>query len=122
MEPIKRIGPPTPKAVRGDDYDLTVPLSGTPSADWRRTFHEAENWKEPCHPSRVTVKDKALMFTSEESHVRLWIQLIDEWIGVANAACVARPESAARRQSAQLEDKRDERRRLEEAAERYKDL
>jgi len=122
MEPIKRIGPPTPKGVRGGEYDLNVPLSATPSADWRRTFHASENWKEPCHPSRVTVKDRALMFTSEESHVRLWIQLIDEWIAGANQACAERPESAARQQGEENEDERERQRQLREATERYKDL
>ena len=122
MEPMKRIGPPTPTAVRGGDYDLTVPLSATPSTDWRRAFHAAENCKDPCHPSRVTVRDKALMFTSDESHVRLWMQQIDEWIAAANAACAERPESAARRQIEAGEDERERQRRLQEATERYKNL
>ena len=122
MEPIKRIGPPTPTDVRGDDYDLSVPLNATPCAAWRRAFHAPENWTEPCHPSRVTVKDGALMFTSEESHVRLWIQLIDEWIAAANDACAERPGSAARRQVDRSDDARERERRLREAAERYKNL
>lgn len=122
MEPIKRIGPPTPTGLRGGEYDLTVPLSGTPSADWRRAFHAPENWKEPCHPSRVTVKDRALTFSSEESNVRLWIQLIDEWIAGANGACAGRPESEAKREIDGNDDERERARRLQEAAERYKDL
>jgi hypothetical protein len=122
MEPIKRIGPPTPIDVRGGDYDLTVPLSATPCADWRRAFHAPENWTEPCHPSRVTVKDRALMFTSEESHVRLWIQLIDQWIAAANDACADRPGFVARQQVDRSDDARERERRLREATERYKDL
>jgi len=122
MEPIKRIGPPTPVALRGDEYDLSVPLSGTPSVDWRRAFHDSENWKEPCHPSRVTVKDRALTFTSEEGHVRQWIQLIDEWIAVANQACAEQPESLTRRQAKRGEDELEHQRRLREATERYKNL
>ena len=122
MEPIKRIGPPTPTAVRGGDYDLIVPLSATPGVDWRRAFHAPENWTEPCHPSRVTVKDRALMFTSEESHVRLWIQLIDKWIAAANEACADRPGSVARQQVDRNDDERERERRLLEATERYKDL
>lgn len=122
MEPIKRIGPPTPIGVRGTEYDLSVPLNAMPSPDWRRAFQAPENFKEPCHPSRVTVKDRALMFTSEESDVRLWIQLIDEWIAAANQACADRPESATRREIAQTEDERERQRRLQEATERYKNL
>lgn len=122
MEPMKRIGPPTPSGVRGEEYDLSVPLSATPSPDWRRAFQAPENWKEPCHPSRVTVKDRALMFTSEESHVRLWIQQIDEWIAEANQRCAERPESATKREVAQREDDLERHRRLQEATERYKSL
>ena len=122
MEPMKRIGPPTPSGVRGEEYDLSVPLSATPSPGWRRAFQAPENWKEPCHPSRVTVKDRALMFTSEESHVRLWVQPIDEWIAEANQRCAEHPESATKREVAQREDERERQRRLEAATERYKNL
>ena len=122
MEPMKRIGPPVPRAVRGGEYDLTVPLSATPSVNWRRAFQAPENWKEPCHPSRVTVKDRSLMFTSEESHVRLWIQQIDQWIAEANQRCAERPESETKREVEQGEDARETQRRLQEATERYKNL
>lgn len=122
MEPIRRIGPPTPIGVRGTEYDLTVSLSATPSVDWRRTFQAPENWKEPCHPSRITVKDRTLTFRSEETDVRLWIQLIDEWIAAANQKLADRPESVTRRHVDQTEEERERQRRLQEATERYKDL
>ena len=123
MERIKRMGPPTPTNLRSGEYDLSVPLSARPSPSWRRAFHTPDRWTEPCHPSRVTVKDAALMFTSEESHVRLWIQLIDEWIAAANDACVEHADSGARREVDQENDDEIARsRRLREAAERFKDL
>src|SRR5437773_11461483 len=122
MEPIKRTGPPTPIGVREGEYDLTVPLSATPSVDWRRAFQAPENWKEPCHPSRVTVKDRALTFTSEEAHVRLWIHLIDGWIAEANQRCADRPASVTKREGEESEGERERRRRLQVATERYKDL
>ena len=121
MEPIKRIGPPTPTGVRGGEYDLTVPLSGTPGPAWRRAFHAPENWKEPCHPSRVTVKDRTLIFTSEDSFVRVWIQLIDEWIAAANDAC-AQSAIVARQEVDRNGDEREHERQLRDATERYKDL
>ena len=123
MEPIKRMGPPTPTGLRSGEYDLSVPLSATPSASWRRAFHTTDRWTEPCHPSRVTVKDGALMFTSEESHVRLWIRSIDEWIAAANDACAGRGDSGARSEVDQENDNEiDRSRQLREAAERFKDL
>ena len=121
MEPIKRIGPPTPTGVRGGEYDLSVPLSGLPGPKWRRAFHAPENWKEPCHPSRVTVKDRTLLFTSEDSFVRVWIQLIDEWIAAANDAC-AQSAVVARQDVDRNGDEREHERQLREATERYKDL
>jgi hypothetical protein len=114
MTHIKRIGPPTPIGVRGTGYDLSVPLNAMPSADWRRTFQAPEDWKEPYHPSRITVKYRALIFTSEESHVGLWVQWIDKWIVAANEKCLP--------QAAQDEPARDHQRRLEDAAEQFKDL
>ena len=122
MEPIKRIGPPTPTGVRGGEYDLSVPLSGLPGPRWRRAFHAPENWKEPCHPSRVTVKDRALMFTSEDSFVRMWIQLIDEWIAAANDACAGKAAVVTRQEVDRNGDEREHERQLREATERYKDL
>ena len=119
---MRRIGPPAPTGVHGDEYDLSVPLNGTPSVDWRRAFHASETWTEPCHPSRVTVKDRALTFSSEEAHVPLWIQLIDQWIAGANQACAERPTSAARREVEQIEDERERQRRMREAVERFKNL
>jgi hypothetical protein len=84
MEEIKRIGPPTPINRRGSAYDLSVPLNATPSRMWQRTFQAPDDWKEPFHPSRITMKHRALIFTSEECRVHLWMALIDKWIASAN--------------------------------------
>jgi hypothetical protein len=122
MEPIKRIGPPTPTGVRGTEYELTVPLNATPSTEWRRTFQAPEEWKDPCHPSRITVRNRSLVFASEERHVGLWIQLIDQWITAANQKLADSPESVTRQQVAQAEQEREQVRRLDEATERFKDF
>ena len=87
MDHITRIGPPTVIGVCDAVYDLSVPLNATPYVDWRRTFQAPEEWKEPYHPSRIKVKNRALIFTSEESRVGPWIQWIDQWITAANAKC-----------------------------------
>jgi hypothetical protein len=84
MDEIKRVGAPTPVNVRGSEYDLSVSLSATPSRAWRQTFHAPDEWKEPFHPSRITVKHRALLFTSEDCRVHLWMALIDKWIDSAN--------------------------------------
>jgi hypothetical protein len=84
MGEIKRIGPPTPINGRGSEYDLSVPLNATPSQLWRRAFQAPDHWKDPFHPSRITIKDRALLFTSEDCRVQLWMALIDKWIASAN--------------------------------------
>ena len=118
MDEIKRIGPPIPIVVRGSEYDLSVALNATPSPAWRRTFQAPDEWKEPYHPSRITVKNRALIFTSEEALVPLWIGQIDKWIAAANQkhSDVATP--AARGEAAGGDD----RQRLQEATDRLKDL
>ena len=122
MSPIKRIGPPTPIAVRGTEYELSVPLNATPSRDWRRAFQAPAEWKEPRHPSRITVKDRALTFTSMQPQVNLWIQLIDEWIDAATRTCADLQDSAIRRQAALDEQERDRLSQLHEATEGLKTL
>ena len=122
MEPIKRIGPPTPTDVRGTEYDLSVPLSAAPPPAWRRAFQEPTDWKEPCHPSRIVVKDRCLLFTSEEALVRQWVQLIDEWIAAANQRCAERPTSELQGTMDGDARERERQRRLQEAAQRYRDL
>ena len=122
MIAIKRIGPPTPIAVRGTEYELSVPLNAAPSRDWRRAFHAPAEWTEPRHPSRITVKDRALTFTSVHPQVTLWIRLIDEWIDAANQSCADLQVSATRRQAARDEQERDQMSRLREATDGLKTL
>jgi hypothetical protein len=119
MNEIKRIGPPIPIVVRGAEYDLSVALNVTPSPAWRRAFHAPEEWKEPCHPSRITVKDRTLIFTSEEALVPLWIEQIDRWIAAANQKQKDVVTTAATQEVASGEDQR---RKLQEVTDRLKDL
>ncbi len=119
MDPIRRMGPPVPTEVRGNQYDLAVPLSAVPSRDWQRHFQAPDEWKEPCHPSRIKVKGRSLLFTSDEHQVALWMQWIDQWIAVANRQTAEVPDLSTRQQVAQDEEARDRLRRLREATERF---
>jgi hypothetical protein len=119
MSEIKRIGPPVPIVARGAEYDLSVTLNATPSQAWRRAFHAPEDWKEPYHPSRITVKDRLLIFTSEEALVPLWIEQIDRWIAAANQKQLDMASSVVTREGADGDDRR---RKLQEVTDRLKDL
>jgi len=117
MDEIARTGPPIPIAVRGSEYELTVALNATPSPEWRRAFEAPDEWSEPCHPSRITVKNRTLIFKSEEARVRKWMEQIDKWIAAANR------ERAAVATSARAGgDGDDQRQRLQEMTDRLKDL
>ena len=118
MDEIKRSGPPVPIAVRGLEYDLSVALNATPSLAWRRAFQAPEDWKEPHHPSRITIRNQALTFTSEEALIPLWIEQIDKWIVAANEKL---SDATAPEASGDVMDGHD-RQRLQEAADRFKDL
>ena len=115
---IKRTGPPIPIAARGSVYELSVTLNATPSPTWRRLFQAPDEWTEPCHPSRITVKHRELIFSSEEARVPVWIKQIDKWIAAANQKHAEMTGSAAPR-----EDSRDEReQRVREVMDRLKGL
>ena len=118
MDEIKRIGPPIPIAVRGPEYDLSVALNATPSPAWRRAFQAPDDWKEPHHPSRITIRNRALAFTSEEALIPTWIEQIDKWIAAANQKLsdVTAPDASGTVAGG------DDRRRLQEATDRLKDL
>ena len=84
MDEIARTGPPIPISVRGSECELSVTLTATPSPEWRRACQAPAEWSGPCHPSRITVKHRMLIFKSEEARVRLWMEQIDKWIAAAN--------------------------------------
>ena len=118
MDEIMRIGPPIPIAVRGSEYELSVALNATPSPEWRRVFQAPDEWNEPCHPSRITVKQRMLIFTSEEARVRVWIEQIDKWIVAANRKRAGMATSATTREG--IGD--DQRQKIREMTDRLKDL
>jgi hypothetical protein len=118
MDKIVRTGPPIPTAVRGSEYELTVALNATPSPEWRRVFQAPEEWSEPCHPSRITVKHRTLIFTSEEGRIRVWVEQIDKWIDAANRKRADMATSVTAREDGDG----GQRQKIQEMADRLKDL
>jgi hypothetical protein len=119
MNEIMRTGPPIPIAVRGSEYELSVSLNATPSREWRRVFQAPDEWSEPCHPSRITVKHRMLIFTSEEARVRVWMEQIDKWIAAANRKRADMATSVTTREGG---DGDDQRQRIQKMTDRLKDL
>lgn len=119
MDEIKRIGPPIPIAARGSEYELSVALNAIPSPAWRRVFQAPDEWKEPCHPSRITVRHRMLIFASEEARVPLWMEQIDKWIDAANRKRAEMTGSMATGEDGGGDDRRQT---LRELTDRLKDL
>jgi len=119
MDEITRTGPPIPIAVRGSEYQLSVTLNASPSREWRRVFQAPDEWTEPCHPSRITVKHRELIFTSEEARVRVWMEQIDKWIAAANRK---RADMATSVTTCEGGEGDDHQQRIQEMTNRLKDL
>jgi hypothetical protein len=101
-EGIRRSGPPQAfQKVREGVYHVQVPLSATPSADWRRLFYELQSDAPADFPPRaIEITGPLLRFRSDPDSVAAKIALIDRWIARANqkeAALAARTEEGRRR-------------------------
>lgn len=99
---IKRAGPPQAvQKVRENYFLVQVPLSGAPSADWRRLFYEARHDGADFAPRAVEISGALLRFRSEPGAVEQRIRAIDGWVEHANqkeAAMSGRSEEQRRKQ------------------------
>ena len=85
-EGIKRAGSPqAAQKLRDNFYLVQVPLSDTPSADWKRLFYDAQQGPPPEFPPRsVEISGHLLRFRSDSVSVEQKIGWIDRWIDRAN--------------------------------------
>jgi len=101
-EEIKRAGPPQAvQKLREELFQVQVPLSEFPSADWKRLFYDAQQSFPPDFPPRaVEMSGAFLRFRSDASSVEQRLVWIDRWIDRANqkeAALGGRLEEERRR-------------------------
>jgi hypothetical protein len=106
-EGIKRVGPPQAvQKLRESFYLLQVPLSETPSADWKRLFYDAQQSPPAEFPPRaVEMSGHLLRFRSGPDGLDLKIGWIDRWIARANqkeAAMGGRMEEERRRRREEM--------------------
>lgn len=85
-EGIKRSGPPQAvQKLRENFYLVQVPLSESPSADWKRLFYDTQQAPPADFPPRsVEITAAVLRFRAESSVVDQRIGWIDRWIERAN--------------------------------------
>jgi hypothetical protein len=106
-EGINRAGPPqATQKLRENFYSVQVPLSETPSADWKRLFYDTQQSPPPEFPPRaVEMSGQVLRFRSDGESVARKIAWIDGWIERANqkeAAMGARFEEEKRRRREEM--------------------
>lgn len=86
FEGVRRMGPPVAvQKLREDFYMIHVPLSETPSADWKRLFYDTQQAPPPDFlPRAVEMSGALLKFRSEGGNVETRMGWIDKWIERAN--------------------------------------
>jgi hypothetical protein len=86
FEGVRRMGPPLAvQKLREDFYLVQVPISETPSADWKRLFYDTQQSPPPDFiPRSVEMSGALLKFRSDGASVEARIQWIDKWIERAN--------------------------------------
>jgi hypothetical protein len=86
FEGVRRMGPPSAvQKLREDFYLVQVPISETPSADWKRLFYDTQQAPPPDFvPRAVEMSGALLKFRSDSASVEARIQWIDKWIERAN--------------------------------------
>jgi hypothetical protein len=86
FEGVRRTGPPLAvQKLREDFYLVQVPISETPSADWKRLFYDTQQAPPPEFlPRAVEMSGALLKFRSDSRSVEARITWIDKWIERAN--------------------------------------
>jgi len=105
---INRTGPPeATQKLRENFYNVQVPLSEIPSADWKRLFYDAQQSPPAEFPPRaVEISGHVLRFRSDGDSVAQKIAWIDRWIERANqkeASMGARFEEEKRRRREEMQ-------------------
>ena len=114
FEGVRRTGPPAAvQKLREDYYMVQVPLSESPSADWKRLFYDTQQSPPAEFPPRsVEITGALLKFRSDGAGVEARTGWIDKWIERAN-----QKESAM---AGRLDEER--KRRREELAQEQREL
>lgn len=86
FEGVKRTGPPAAVAkLRENFYMVQVPLSESPSADWKRLFYDTQQAPPPDFlPRAVEISGALLKFRSDGPGIEARMGWIDKWIERAN--------------------------------------
>jgi hypothetical protein len=83
---IRRTGPPQAvQKIRDGVFMVQVGISGSPSADWRRLFYDAQQGVPPDFPPRsIEISGTFLRFKSDPASVERKVGVIDTWMDRAS--------------------------------------
>ena len=83
---IRRTTPPQAvQKVRDGIFMVQVGISGSPSADWRRLFYDAQQDVPPDFPPRsVEISGTFLRFKADPATVEQKIGVLDRWLDRAS--------------------------------------
>jgi len=83
---VKRTGPPVAvQKLRENFYMVQVPISESPSADWKRLFYDTQQAPPPDFlPRAVEISGALLKFRTDSASVEARLGWIDKWIERAN--------------------------------------
>ena len=118
MDEIRRIS--GPRTTNGTEWETEV--SAIPSREWLELFKRSDEYFPFALPGRVVFDRTAATFRSDEQHVPQWIQSIDRWIASTNARHLARLDEASRQRALREEAETNEKERIRQLNERFKDL
>jgi hypothetical protein len=109
---IRRTGPPQAiQKIRDGVFLVQVPISESPSADWRRLFYEAQHdAAAEFSPRSVEITGTLLRFKSDPAGVEQRIGSIDRWIEKATqkeAAMGGRSEAQRQKQEEAVRESRE---------------
>ena len=118
VDEIKRTtSPQTTNATRWE-----VQLSAIPSREWLDLFKDAGGCSKAAPSRRVEFDRASAVFKSDEDHVAHWIESIDRWIASTNARHRLRLDQVSRERCDRLEAEAQERARIHQLNDRFKDL
>ena len=117
-ETIKRIS--APETANGSRWE--VKLSAIPSREWLEFFKTADRASGGLSPQIVVFDRASASFKSDEAHVEQWIQAIDKWIATADARYRASVDEARVQRSLRLDAEAEQRERIQQMNDRFKNL
>jgi len=78
---VRRAGPPQAvQKIRDNHFLVQVPITESPSADWRRLFYEAQHDAVEFTPRAVEISGTLLRFKSDPADVAQKVASIDRWM------------------------------------------